>query len=170
MFKDVEMYPKPVQIPFPIYVGRHLTTERVLRWVAYHAQGWIPGLTPRQFADSVPRLRAYAKEYGRSIHDIDIVREVSLSIADTKEAALKAYLSSPAQAHMRSLSKGKKLIDFEAENRVSLIGTAEDVIEGIQAYMNTGVTHFMFNIAVRKPQDLITGMKKFVEKVLPSFR
>ena len=169
-FKDVEMYPKPVQIPFPIYVGRHLTTERVLRWVACHAQGWIPGLTPRQFADSVPRLRAYAKEYGRSIHDIDIVREVSLSVADTKEAALKAYLSSPAQAHMRSLSKGKKLIDFEAENRVSLIGTAEDIIEGIQAYMNAGVTHFMFNIAVRKPQDLITGMKKFVENVLPSFR
>ena len=116
------------------------------------------------------RLRAYAKEYSRSIQDIDIVREVSLSMADTKEVALKAYLNSPAQAHMRSLSKGKKLIDFEAENRVSLIGTAEDIIEGIQAYMNAGVTHFMFNIAVRKPQDLITGMKKFVGKVLPSFR
>jgi len=168
-FKDVELHPKPVQRPLPIYVGRHLTTDRVLRWVARHAQGWIPGLTPGQFAEAVPRLESFMEEHGRRIEEMDIVREISLSMADTKEQALERYAASPAQAHMRSLSEGRKLVGFDEELKWSLIGTADDIIDGIQTYLDVGVTHFMFNFTVAKPDDLTSGMERFAREVIPSF-
>lgn len=168
-FKGVELYPRPVQRPFPIYMGRHLTTDRVLRWVARHAQGWIPGLTPEQFAEAVPRLKGFMEGYGRRIEEMDVVREISLSQADTREQALENYLESPAQAHMKSLSEGKKLIGFDEELKWSLVGTADDIIGGIQSYMDVGVTHFMFNFAVAKPGDLASSMESFAEEIMPSF-
>jgi probable F420-dependent oxidoreductase len=169
-FRGVELYPRPLQRPFPVYVGRHLTTERVLRWVARHAQGWIPGLTPSQFAEAVPRLGEFMTEHGRSLREMDVVREVSLSLAGTREEALRAYMGTPAQAHMRSLSEGKELVGFDEELDVSLIGDAGDVIRGIEAYLEAGVTHFMLNIAVARPGDLTAGMERFSEEVMPSFR
>jgi probable F420-dependent oxidoreductase len=169
-FRGVELYPRPLQRPFPVYVGRHLTTDRVLRWVARHAQGWIPGLTPSQFAEAVPRLGELMAEHGRSLREMDVVREVSLSLAGTREEALRTYMGTPAQAHMRSLSEGKELVGFDEELDFSLIGAAGDVIRGIEAYMEAGVTHFMFNIAVSRPGDLTRGMERFSEEVLPSFR
>jgi probable F420-dependent oxidoreductase len=168
-FSGLEFYPRPLQRPFPIYVGRHLTTEKVLRWVAKNSQGWIPGLTPEQFAEAMPRLKEYAEEYGRSISDLDVVREISLSHAATREQAVENYVKSPAQAHYSSLSKGKRFIDFDEESKYSLIGTTDDVIRGIQEYLDVGVTHFMFNITVSKPSDLFEGMERFAEEVMPSF-
>lgn len=168
-FKGVELYPKPVQKPLPVYMGRHLTTDRVLRWVARHGQGWIPGLTPGQFAEAVPRLKSFMEERGRRIEEMDIVREISLSQADTRKQALENYLGSPAQAHMRSLSEGKKLIGFDEELKWSLIGNADDIIMSIQAYLDVGVTHFMFNFAVAEPGDLVSSMERFAEGVMPSF-
>ncbi len=168
-FNGVEFYPKPVQKPFPIYLGRHLTSDNVLKWLAKNGQGWIPGLTPEQFSEAVPRLSLYLKENGRKLGEIDIVREISLSQADTLEKAIEKYKNSPAQAHMNSLSKGKKLVDFDEEMRYSLIGTPDYIIKGIETYLDVGVTHFMFNLTVRTPDELFEGIRDFSEKVMPSF-
>ena len=169
-FNGVNLYPKPVQKPFPIYLGRHLTSDNVLKWLAKNGQGWIPGLTPEQFNEAVPRLSKYLKENSRKLSEIDIVREISLSQADTLEKAVEKYKNSPAQAHMNSLSKGKKLVDFDEEMRYSLIGTPDDIIKGIEAYLDVGVTHFMFNLTVRKPDEFFEGIRAFSEKVMPSFK
>jgi alkanesulfonate monooxygenase SsuD/methylene tetrahydromethanopterin reductase-like flavin-dependent oxidoreductase (luciferase family) len=71
---------------------------------------------------------------------------------------------------MRSLSEGKELVGFDEELDVSLIGDAGDVIRGIEAYLEAGVTHFMLNIAVSRPGDLTAGMERFSQEVMPSFR
>jgi len=63
-FKDVQMWPKPIQRPLPIYLGRHKTTTPVLRWIAAHGQGWIPALSPEQFAEAIPRLKKVLKDRG----------------------------------------------------------------------------------------------------------
>jgi len=169
-FKDVQMWPKPIQRPLPIYLGRHKTTTPVLRWIAAHGQGWIPALSPEQFAEAIPRLKKVLKEQGRRLEEVDIVREISVSLDETKDAAMERYLSTPANAHMRSLSVGKKkLVGLEKEVGRSLIGTADDVIEGIQSYLDVGVQHFMFNFAVTEPRELTAAMERFAEEVMFSF-
>jgi len=169
-FEDVEMLPKPLQRPFPIYLGRHLSTSQVLNWIAKYGQGWIPGLSPEQFAEAIPRLKEVLREEGRRFEEIDIVREISVSQAETRDAAIKKYMDTPALAHMKSLSKGKrKLVGFEKEMHRSLIGTADDIIRGVQSYLDVGVKHFMLNFAVTEPKDLTTAMEYFAKDVVPSF-
>lgn len=169
-FENLEMYPKPLQKPFPIYLGRHLTTPQVFTWIAKHGQGWIPGLSPEQFAEAIPRLKEALREEGRRLDEIDIVREISVSQARTRNIAIKKYMDTPASAHMKSLSRGKrKLIGFEKELHRSLIGTANDIIKGVQNYLDVGVKHFMLNFAVTKPEDLTKAMREFEKEVMPSF-
>jgi len=169
-FRDVEMFPKPVQKPFPIYVGRHLTTPSVLGWVAKHAQGWIPGLSPEQFAEAIPRLEEALKREGRSLDEVDVVREVSLCQADDMDSAVKKLLGTPAFEHLKSLLIGKDgRIGLEQFKERSLMGDANDIINGIQRYMDVGVNHFMFNFAVSQPPDLVASMERFAEDVMPSF-
>lgn len=168
-FRDVQMLPKPVQRPLPIYLGRHRTTAQVLRWIAIHGQGWIPSLSPEQFTEAIPRLEEALKEQGRRLDEVDIVREISVSLDKTKDAAMQRYLNTPARAHMRSLSEGKRLVNLEREVERSLIGAANDVIDGIQSYLDAGVRHFMFNFAVTEPRELTAAMKRFAGEVMPSF-
>lgn len=169
-FRDVQMWPKPIQKPLPIYLGRHKTTTPVLRWIAQHGQGWIPALSPEQFIEAIPRLDEILKEQGRRLEEVDIVREISVSLDETKDAAMERYLSTPASAHMKSLSVGeKRVVGLEREVERSLIGTADDVIEGIQSYLDVGVLHFMFNFAVTETQGLKSMMERFAEEVMPSF-
>ena len=169
-FRNVEMLPKPLQKPFPIYLGRHLTTPRVLNWIAKYGQGWIPGLSSDQFLEAIPRLKEALRENGRRFEEVDIVREISVSLADTRDEAVARYMNTPAFAHMRSLSKGKrKLIRFDEEVQQSLIGTVDDVIKGVQSYIDAEVKHFMLNFAVTEPRELTTAMERFAREVMPSF-
>ena len=169
-FEGVQFYPRPLQKPFPVYLGRHLTTDRVLRYLADNCQGWIPGLYPDQFREASPRLEGFLKERGRSLSDIDIVKEITVCQGATREDALGRYFDSPAEAHMRSLSEGKKLVEFGEESRWSLIGAPGDIIKGVESYLDAGVNHFMFNFVVKKRGDLVSGMEAFAEEVKPSFR
>jgi len=169
-FEGVKFYPRPLQKPFPVYLGRHLTTDRVLRYLAENCQGWIPGLYPDQFREALPRLEGFLKEQGRSLSDIDVVKEITVCQGATREEALGRYFDSPAEAHMRSLSEGKKLVEFGEESKWSLIGAPGDIIKGLESYLDAGVNHFMFNFVVKRRGDLVSGMEAFVEEVIPSFR
>ena len=169
-FEGVQFYPRPLQKPFPVYLGRHLTTDRVLRYIAESCQGWIPGLYPDQFREALPRLEGFLKERGRSLSCVDVVKEITVCQGATREEALGRYFDSPAEAHMRSLSAGKKFVEFGEEPRWSLIGAAGDVIKGVECYLDAGVNHFMFNFVVKKRGDLVSGMEAFTEEVMPSFR
>jgi len=169
-FEEVQFYPRPLQKPFPVYLGRHLTTDRVLRYIAENCQGWIPGLYPDQFREALPRLEGFLKEQGRSLSDIDVVKEITVCQGATRDEALGRYFDSPAEAHMRSLSEGKKLVEFDEESRWSLIGAPRDIIKGVESYLDAGVNHFMFNFVVKERGDLVSGMEAFAEEVMPSFR
>lgn len=169
-FEGVQFYPRPLQKPFPVYLGRHLTTYGVLRYLADSCQGWIPGLYPDQFREALPRLEGLLKERGRRLKEIDVVKEITVCQGATREEALSRYLDSPAEAHMRSLSEGKKLVEFGEERRWSLIGAPGDIIKGVESYIDAGVTHFMFNFVVNERGDLVSGMEAFAEEVMPSFR
>lgn len=169
-FRDVEMFPKPIQKPFPIYVGRHLSTPSVLEWIAKHAQGWIPGLSPEQFAEAVPRLKEALSAEGRSLDEVDVVREGSLCQADDKNSAVYKLLGTPAFKHMKSLLIGRDgRISLEQFKERSLVGDADDIINGIQRYLDVGVDHFMFNFAVLQPPDLVASMERFAKDIMPSF-
>lgn len=65
-FDDVIFAPKPVQDPFPIWVGGMFDSAPSLRRTALYGTGWQPaGLSPVELAEAAGRIRAMAAEAGR---------------------------------------------------------------------------------------------------------
>lgn len=170
-FTDVKLYPKPIQTPLPIFIGQHRDTPSTLDRVARYAQGWIPGMSPQQFKSAQVKLIDVLKTYNRALSEIELVREISVSLAKTREEAIAKYRKTPAYTHKVSLARqwGKELFSTENEIEKSLVGTADDVIKGIQRYVDVNVRHFMLNFAVTKPHELTDAMKAFAKEIMPSF-
>ncbi|UCH02710.1 MAG: TIGR03619 family F420-dependent LLM class oxidoreductase [Candidatus Bathyarchaeota archaeon] len=170
-FTDVELYPKPIQNPLPIFIGQHRITLSTLDRIARYAQGWIPGISPEQFKDAQVKLRDVLRTYNRALVEIELVREISVSLAKTREKAIEKYRMTPAYRHLVSLARQWRKEPASIKDAIerALIGTADDIIERIQRYIDVNVTHFMINFAVTKPHELRAAMKAFANEVRPSF-
>lgn len=170
-FTDVELYPKPVQKPFPIYLGHHITTPSILKRLAKHAQGWIPGMSPVQFRDAQEKLMIVLPNYNRTLSEIELVREISVSLDENREKAINKYKKTPSYDHIISLTKQWGKDPFGVENVLgrALIGTADDIITKIQDYIDVNVKHFMLNFAVTNQHEFTEALKTFSKVIMPSF-
>ena len=71
-----------------------------------------------------------------------------------------------AEARARAVSAGHGR-DFDSERGPWLVGTPEEVTAQIRAYIDAGVTHFIF--ALPHPFDL-EPLRLFVDEVVPAVR
>jgi probable F420-dependent oxidoreductase len=142
-FQDVEMYPKPLQAPLPVYVGGN--NANALRRAALYAQGWMgAGMPVHQLKPAVARLREIASQAGRDPLAIDIAPQFVACIAKSHEDALKRFRASQMYNHLVSLSGTTLKDQVEAGvkfEEIDLIGTAADIIEKIEALGEAGMTH-----------------------------
>jgi probable F420-dependent oxidoreductase len=93
-FPAVKLYPKPVQKPGPpIILGAH-DPQHAMRRVARYADGWCPGgLTPEKAAESIPKIRAMAREFGRDPDKLEfsVLQMAAGTLAGPTDDALKQY-------------------------------------------------------------------------------
>jgi probable F420-dependent oxidoreductase len=160
-FADVELYPKPVQQPLPIF----LTGDSVdaSRRAAQHADGWItfvPGLaklsTLRETID--PEARAAGRQ------SPEIVPMIGVSIADTDEKALANWEASQFCAHLRRV-RGGTAADLAATN---LVGSAETIAATIDEYARFGVGHMTLVFAGNTTAELSAQVTAFNRDVIPA--
>ncbi len=170
-FRNVEMYPKPVQKNMPIYIGGN-SGEGVDRAGRY-ADGWFPAiLTPEEIAQRVKRMRAAAKRAGRSLRGIDIAPQLGVTLAKTESRARRTFQSSQLYHHLQSLAKStlkdQTLADIGANN---LIGSPAQVVDRIGSYQEAGVTHLAgIMFGVNSVKAFRNQMEQFAKQVMPAFR
>ena len=99
-FRDVEVFPKPVQNPLPIYApGRNPDAlNRIARW----GNGLFTQASAGRSA--IEALKPLLEEQGRSMDEINVVAEGELSLGATHEEAVEHYRTS-RQGMMR-LARG----------------------------------------------------------------
>lgn len=169
-FKEVDLHPKPVQEPFPLYVGGNHDNaiERAVRW----GQGWLPaGLTPAEIEARKEDIHDLANEYGRDPEDIDVAPQLIASIDPDPERARGKFEDSQVFEHLKSLA-GSTLKDQSLEDLVedNLIGSPAEVIPKLERYVEAGVTHFPAVIfAANDIQELVENMEVFGDEVVPEF-
>jgi probable F420-dependent oxidoreductase len=166
----VESYPKPLQSPFPLYIGGNTfdAAERAGRWGA----GWLPAVLPvEQLRGRLDRLHRAAEEASRDPGTIDIAPQFSVSIARTREEALQKFRDSQIYQHMLSLKKSTlKDIDLSALEGHNLIGSPDEIVERIHHYSAAGVTHFCSLIfGTDSIEDTLEQMQLFSEAIMPHF-
>jgi probable F420-dependent oxidoreductase len=166
-FEKLELHPKPVQRPFPIYIGGH--NEAAVARAARLGQGWLPGWRPLdEITSRTALLRRLTSEAGRDPRDVEAAVQFTLHLGRTPEAASARYRATGMVQHRRSLAhSGRDPALAEANN---LIGSPESVGEKIAFLREAGVDHLC---ALQFPHDTVGEMLEqmdwFARDVMPAF-
>jgi alkanesulfonate monooxygenase SsuD/methylene tetrahydromethanopterin reductase-like flavin-dependent oxidoreductase (luciferase family) len=167
-FDGVDLEPKPIQQPCPIWIASNPTertigaagVERALRRVARFGDGWMTGTTrPPAFHAYWDRIREYASEAGRApdalescmYYGFNVNRDPSRASRETKEF-LEAYYAP---------------LKFPDEWLPSwaATGTAEQVTAMLRDYVDAGADH----ITLRPTSwDQAGQFRILVEQILPA--
>lgn len=155
-----EVFPKPVQQPFPIYLtgaGDEML-KRTARWGA----GWIHmNVTAEQLADRVGALRKACEEAGTDPAKIEVCIQFDLVVAPTREEAEEVWASAPAQS--LGAARGRST---EASY---IVGSPSDVIRRVREYQEVGLDHVGFIVSGRTSDHLIDQLGLLGAEVLPEF-
>jgi probable F420-dependent oxidoreductase len=169
-FTDLELYPKPVQDPLPIFVGGN--SAQVLRRAAMHAQGWLPGALPLpKLVEGRSELRRLAEERGRDPGEIEIAPQYMCCLGASREQALGKFKRSRLYAHFQSLDRSTlRGHGLEEVVEANLIGSAADVVEQIARLEEAGVTMLAaMSFESDSAAAMASDMAWFAEEVMPHF-
>ena len=163
--RNVEMFPKPRQTPFPIFIGGHNleNVRRAARW----GQGWLPGWRPfEELAERIVLLRRQAAELGRDPDAIEVAPQFSVTIAKTMEEAQRTYMASGLVAHRTSLAYTGR--DLSRQVEANLVGSPDVIREKVARLAAIGVHHccsLMF--PTETMTEMLEQMQWFAETVMP---
>jgi probable F420-dependent oxidoreductase len=169
-FANVELYPKPVQDPFPLFSCGNAdgTIRRAATWCA----GWMPaGMPADRLAGGVQRLRQYAAEAGRGDAAIEVTPQLVLCIDRDRDRATERFTGSQVYEHLVSLRNATlKGIELESYTSQNLIGTPEEIIGRVRALADAGATGLAGMIVVANTTgEMREQMRLFASEVLPAF-
>ncbi len=167
-FKDVEMFPKPLQEPFPIYFGGNNINATIRS--AKYGQGWMPaGMPASQIRERVELLHEVAAKHGRDGSKLDVAPQLICYIGKTHEEAVKRFEQSQMYHHLVSL-KASTLKDQAGADMVktNLIGSAEEVIQKVKGLEEAGVKHLCGTyFCANSVSELKDQMQIFANQVMP---
>lgn len=165
-FPETEIFPKPVQKPFPpIWAGGHGPTAMDI--VAEFCTGWIPPwIPPEEYPGRIEHIHSLAKEKGRSDVDFDIATEVYVSLDASAEKALEN-----ARKTLEVLPYGfDHTATAEAVAKAGLIGSPDVLNEKIGLYVDSGVNHYEMKFIYHTVDHLAEQLELFAEEIMPNFR
>jgi probable F420-dependent oxidoreductase len=164
-FSNIELFPKAVQNPFPLYIGGHNLAS--IERAAQVGQGWLPGWRPfNEIDERIKQLKGRAAELGRDPGSIEIAPQFSLLLGKTDEEAEKTYMQSGLVHHRVSLAYTGR--DPKHQVTANLVGSPASVIEKIQTLRAMGVDHCAaMVVAVNSLQEYNEQVQYFAEEVMP---
>ena len=167
-FKGLELAPKPLQRPFPLYVGGH--NEASLERAAKYGQGWLPGWRPfNEIAERIAIIKRRAEELQRDPAQIEMAPQFSLLLGKTDDAAVDTYMKSGLVAHRVSLAYTGR--DPKHQVTANLVGSPQTVIDKIGELKRMGVDHLAaMVVAVNTQAEFEEQCRWFAEEVMPHVR
>ena len=128
-----------------------------LRVVAKHADQWNTFGPPALFRHKLAVLGEHCAAVGRNLEDIEISWAGAAAVTDSKDAK-QAVVNAMARAFGRPAE--------EVEPGL-LVGSAGEVRERIERFVEAGVAHFIMIANTPFNHD---SLRRFAEEVMPSFR
>jgi probable F420-dependent oxidoreductase len=161
-FSNVSMRPKPVQSGGPpIIVGGR--SDAAMRRAARLGDGYMPYLlTPRQYAEALTTIHAYAAEAGRLLDGFQAALYQFVYVADSYDEAFQ-------QANRRLSINYNQPFDKLVE-RYCAIGPPEACIARLQAYLDAGARNLILVPTTSGAADFLQQAQRLAQEVLPHVR
>jgi probable F420-dependent oxidoreductase len=170
-FDGIELYPKPVQDPLPIFMGGN--SSQVIQRAAERGQGWMPAaVSAEEIGRGRQELHRLASAAGRDPQAIDIAPQVMCCMARTHEEAVARFRASRMYVHLQTLSestlRGKALGRME---EINLVGSPDEVVERIGKLAEVGVTTLGAMSFLSETKEIMAeDMAFFASEIMPHFR
>lgn len=169
-FSDIEMYPKPVQEPLPIYSAGN--SDGAIRRAAELCEGWLPaGIGPERIAAGKRKLDGWALAAGRDPAALTIAPQLIVCLGETAGEAAATFEGSQLYHHLVSLQQSTmKGVDIESYKAINLVGTPDVVAQKVADLAEVGVTHLCGLYFVGDTVEaMMEQVRMFARHVLPAF-
>jgi probable F420-dependent oxidoreductase len=133
---NVALEMKPVQSPHPpIWIGG--ASPAAIRRAARYGDAWIPtDMTVEEYQSLLPVLRDECLRRDGKLNAPSIAANLYASISSSRELARR-------EAEFLSRMTGEKM---ESVEKWAVIGSPEDAVHRVGAYIDAGVQYFVFSI------------------------
>ncbi|MEM3890607.1 MAG: TIGR03619 family F420-dependent LLM class oxidoreductase [Nitrososphaerales archaeon] len=159
-FKELQIFPKPLQKPHPpilIGGGEKGLSEKAFKRASELGEGWIPAyLTEEELTEGVKRLREMTAAAGRTVKMI-VGLEMFTSIDSVEEKALNAAKQT-LTTNFSSLEEGL---------RRSFVGTPTQISKRLEGYR--AADYFELKFIYPSVERFKEMLKLFAETILKSF-
>ena len=164
-FNNIQMHPKTMQNPVPVYIGGHSKAmgRRVAKWakgVSYSSVAMLD----ETIGDRLSMLKPHMDEMGRTIDELDVVISTYLCFGkDLNDAISKCSETYIGRRLLRRVN-----LETFASN--SLFGTPNQIIERIYQLQSQGMKHCVItNVCVDNYADMLEQVQIFGEDVISNF-
>ncbi len=163
-FEDATLLPHPVQRGGPpIWVAGR--SDAAMKRAATLGDGWYPTLfTVRRLKESNETVRKFAEAAGRDMSRFHFGVSQTTAISDDPKQALAV-----AVANLGKYATAQRSAEDVAK-ALSLTGTTQNCIKGIEDRINAGVHHFMLSFLAEDEQDTYRQMELVAREVIPYFQ
>ena len=166
-YRDVELFPKPLQKRIPIYIGGNNPNN--IRRAVLQGSGWLPaGLHVSQVQKGVALLKEHAEKAKRDWREVEVAPQYIVRVGRDRARAIADFERSQMYKHVMSLRKSthkdQGAIPLEDSN---LIGTPAEIVDKALKLKEAGVTHLLgLYFAADSVNDLLDQMQVFSEEVM----
>ena len=173
-FEGVNVVPKPVQNPCPIWIASNPTgltwrdgasapgpvVERSLRRVARYADGWMTNkVSPDQFRGLWARVTEMAVEEGRDPAALGSALYHNINVNEDRQAALEESKTFLDTYYTSKFSPG-------FVEGWTVAGSPRQCIDELRAYFDAGLDHVTLRLT---SWDQDGQLRRFLEEVAPAF-
>lgn len=167
-YRNVEMYPKPLQKELPLYLGGN--NKNAIMRAAKAGNGWMPACVEvNTLRESVKTFHDLAASHGRDIASLEVAPQYIVYLGKSREQAIAKFKQSQMYNHLVSLSKSTlKDQGAIAHEDINLVGDAQHLIELGLKLKEAGATHLLgLYFAVNTMPELLDQMQAFAKEVIP---
>ena len=153
----VSVRPKPVQRPFPLWIGGN--SEAAMRRASRLGDGWIPSfITPAQLRVGVAKTQEFASQAGREVPIDHFGALFYFGIAADPAAARAA-----ADPY---IPKGR--VDEATLRACTAFGSPDVVRAKLEEYIAAGASKFVLR-PMGPPEQMLDQLTRLAEEVVPAF-